>query len=204
MRFPDETLIWLERALFAVGMALATWCLMVFAQARYFERLPVPRVAMSRLPGEGPSQGGRVAGSSGHASVRRGEWVARLDAPSVQLGATVLEGSDDATLSRAAGHIEDTAFPGERGNMGIAGHRDTTFRPVRNLKVGDPLIVTTADRVLEFQVTSTMIVNPDDVYVLDPTDQPTLTLVTCYPFTFIGHAPQRFIVKAALTSERPR
>jgi sortase A len=88
--------------------------------------------------------------------------------------------------------------------MGIAGHRDTTFRPVRNLKVGDPLIVTTADRVLEFQVASTMIVNPDDVYVLDPTDQPTLTLVTCYPFTFIGHAPQRFIVKAALTSERAR
>jgi len=124
--------------------------------------------------------------------------------PRVDLAATVLEGSDDATLSRAAGHIEDTALPGQRGNAGIAAHRDTIFRPVRNLRIGDVMTVTTADGAYDYRIDQTMIVNPEDVYVLDPTAHATLTLVTCYPFTFIGHAPKRFIVKASLVAERPR
>jgi sortase A len=102
------------------------------------------------------------------------------------LSATVLEGTDDATLRRGAGHIEETPFPGEPGNIGIAGHRDTIFRSVRNLRAGDPLVLTTADRVYQYRITKTRIVNPDDVYVLDPTDHPTLTLVTCYPSSSSG------------------
>jgi sortase A len=112
---------------------------------------------------------------------------------------TVLEGSDDATLSHGAGHIEDTPFPGQPGNIGIAGHRDTVFRPLRHIKVGDPLHITTADRTYRYRISKTLIVGPDDVYVLDPTDRSTVTLVTCYPFDFIGHAPKRFIVQAELT-----
>lgn len=122
--------------------------------------------------------------------------MARLEAPAVGLSATVLEGSDDRTLARAAGHIEHTALPGEHGNIGIAGHRDTTFRPLGRLKIGDALVLKTAGRTLEYRVAQTMIVRPEDVYVLDPTTRPTLTLVTCYPFTFIGPAPKRFIVRA--------
>ncbi len=89
-------------------------------------------------------------------------------------------------------------FPATPGNFGIAGHRDTTFRPVRHLHVGDPLTITTANHVYRYRITRTMIVNPQDVSVLDNADHPTLTLVTCYPFEFIGHAPRRFIVSADL------
>jgi sortase A len=116
----------------------------------------------------------------------------------------VLEGSDDATLARGAGHIEETALPGDHGNFGVAGHRDTTFRPLRNIRIGDPMTVTTRDRVFHYRVESTAIVGPDDVYVLDDAGHPTMTLVTCYPFTFIGHAPRRFIVRANLVGSEER
>ena len=88
--------------------------------------------------------------------------------------------------------------------MGIAGHRDTTFRPVRNLRVGDPLVITTADRIYRYRISRTIIVDPEDVYVLDDANHPTLTLVTCYPFEYIGHAPRRFIVSADLIREERR
>ena len=106
--------------------------------------------------------------------------------------------------SRGSGHIEDTPFPGERGNVGIAGHRDTTFRALRRIHIGDPLEFTTASRLYRYRITKTMIVGPDDVYVLDPTPEPALTLVTCYPFEFIGHAPRRFIVRAELVGDEVR
>ena len=113
----------------------------------------------------------------------------------------VLEGGDDATLSRGSGHIEDTPFPGQPGNVGIAGHRDTTFRALRHIRIGDALEFKTADRLYRYRISKTMIVGPDDVYVLDPTQAPALTLVTCYPFEFVGHAPRRFIVRAELVGE---
>lgn len=109
------------------------------------------------------------------------------------------------TLATATdGHIVDTALPGVSGNIGIAGHRDTTFRPLRHLKVGERLVLTTAERVFDYRISGTKIVTPEDVHVLDPTPRPTLTLVTCYPFTFIGHAPKRFIVQAQLIAARKR
>jgi sortase A len=190
---------WLERTLLVIGVVLAAWCLVLIVRAEYYARLPLPEPAPVRqLPGE-------EAGERGvrHAAPL-GSWLGRLEAPSVDLTATVLEGSDDATLSRAAGHIEDTAYPGDDGNVGIAGHRDTVFRPVRRLRVGDAMTLTTAERVLHYRVSETKIVNPDDVYVLDPTGHPSLTLVTCYPFEFIGHAPRRFIVRAELLNEEAR
>src|SRR5262249_12296586 len=118
--------------------------------------------------------------------------------------ATVLEGSDDGTLDKAAGHIEETPFPGQPGNVGIAGHRDTTFRAVRNLRSGDPLELTTSDYVYRYMITRTFIVEPEDVYVLDPGARPMLTLVTCYPFEFIGHAPHRYIIQAVLVDRTER
>ena len=133
-----------------------------------------------------------------------GTLLARIESPSLHLSTVVLEGSDDGTLRRGAGHIEDTPLPGQRGNVGIAGHRDTVFRPLRNAKAGDVLSLMTPDRVYQYRVARTLIVQPEDVYVLDPTDRPTLTLVTCYPFEFIGHAPKRFIVQAELVGENGR
>jgi len=200
----QSLLRWLERGLLAVGVALAAWCAAVLVEARFHNSVPVPSPAAQLkvtqtliLPGEGTAKKSAPAPSAGM-------LIGRLEAPSVQMSTTVLEGSDDATLSRGAGHIEDTPFPGEAGNIGIAGHRDTVFRPLKRVQVGDPLELTTADRIYRYRISKTLIVGPNDVYVLDPTKTPTMTLVTCYPFEYVGHAPRRFIVQAELVKEEAR
>jgi sortase A len=205
---------WLERGLIAVGVGLGVWCAVVLTEARFVNQVAVPPsdsapVVVTQtlpdgarpLPGEGTGGGSTKSSPSAPPA---GTLLGRLEAPSVQLSATLLEGSDDATLSRGAGHIEDTALPGQGGNIGIAGHRDTVFRPLRRVHVGDALSLTTPDRIYRYRISKTSIVGPDDVYVLDPTRDPTLTLVTCYPFEFVGHAPKRFIVQAELVEERAR
>jgi sortase A len=194
-----DGLRWIERVLWVVGLTLAVWCAVVLAEARRTRNMPVPPpTTAATLPGDTGDN------TPPRRSLAAGEWVARLEAPTIHLTATVLEGTSDATLARGAGHIEDTPFPGDAGNVGIAGHRDTTFRPVRRIKPGDPLVITTPDRVYRYRVTKTFIVRPEDVYVLDSANHPTLTLVTCYPFEFIGHAPKRFIVSADLVEEQAR
>ena len=190
-----DLILGVERGLLASGVGLGLWSGAVLLEARFVQQLPVPAAAATTLPGEAPRA------PSARAAVKIGSWIARLDGPSVSLSATVLEGSDDGTLARGAGHIEDTAFPGDAGNVGIAGHRDTTFRPVRHLRLGDPLLLTTANHVYRYRISRTTIVDPEDVYVLDDAAHPTLTLVTCYPFEYIGHAPRRFIVSADLVEE---
>jgi len=200
-----DLLRWLERGLLAIGVALAAWCAAVLVEARFHNAVPihgqltVTQTAVPMLPGDSGD-----AKPNALSAPAAGTLLGRLEAPSVRMSANVLEGSDDATLSRGAGNIEDTPFPGQPGNIGIAGHRDTIFRPLRNVKVGDPLTLTTADRTYRFRISKTLIVGPDDVYVLDPTGQPTLTLVTCYPFEFVGHAPRRFIIQASLMESEAR
>jgi sortase A len=198
----SRALLYLERLLFAAGIGLAAWCAVILVEARRTRQLPIEpvRVTMA-LPGdEGtpprPSPSARV--------LRPGSVIGRLEAPGLQLSTPVLEGSDDGTLARGAGHLEDTPFAGDIGNVGIAGHRDTVFRPLKHAKAGDELTLTTADGTYRYRIAKTLIVDPDDVYVLDPTREPTLTLVTCYPFEFIGHAPRRFIVQAQLVDHAAR
>jgi LPXTG-site transpeptidase (sortase) family protein len=202
-------LYFVEWCLVCVGTALATWVVWVMVEAEYTRRMPIPppltitetRPEGKSLPGD---RGAKGTSGSVVAVPSRGAWVARLEAPTVQMNATVLEGSDDRTLDRGAGHIEDTPLPGQPGNIGIAGHRDTIFRPLKHIQIGDPLNLTTRDRIYHFRISSTSIVGPKDVHVLDPTNEPTLTLVTCYPFEFIGRAPRRFIVQARLEDEELR
>lgn len=112
--------------------------------------------------------------------------------------APVLEGTDDLTLNRGVGHIADTALFGENGNVGIAGHRDGFFRGLKDIRVGDHIEVEEPDRLETYVVDSLEIVSPKNISVLRSTNKPALTLVTCYPFYYIGEAPQRFIVHATL------
>ncbi len=180
----DVVLTWIERGFLAAGVVLAAWCAAILVEARFHQSVPlsdrlvVTQTAVPALPGDAGSARAHAPATLAPAA---GTLLARLEAPSVRMTATVLEGRDDATLSRGAGH-----------------HRDTVFRPLRNIKVGDPLAITTVDRAYRYRVSKTLIVGPDDVYVLDPTERQTVTLVTCYPFDFIGHAPKRFIVQAEL------
>jgi len=126
----------------------------------------------------------------------RGTLIAKLQVPRLNMSVVVLEGSDDGTLKKGPGHIEETALPGELGNVGIAGHRDTHFRPLRNIQIGDKVIVTTTTSAIHYFIDTIDIITPTDMEILDPTSGPTLTLVTCYPFEFIGNAPMRYVIRA--------
>jgi sortase A len=117
--------------------------------------------------------------------------IARL-----RLEVPVLPGTADVTLDRAVGHIDGTAAPDASGNVGIAGHRDGFFRGLKDVTPGDLIELVTLRHTSVYRVEKTWIVDPTDVSVLDPTPGPALTLVTCYPFYFVGSAPQRFIVRA--------
>jgi len=124
--------------------------------------------------------------------------LAVLRIPRLHIEVAVLPGTDDRTLDRGIGHIDDTALPGSDGNSGIAGHRDGFFRGLKDIVEGDVIELETA-RVKEvYRVERTWVVDPADVSVLDPTPTRALTLVTCYPFYYIGPAPRRFIVRAVL------
>jgi sortase A len=193
---------WIERGLLAVGVVLAIYCAAILVEARFHQTAPLNQPPLTVTQTVLPGDSGDLKAAAAPAPAA-GTMLGRLEAPSVKLSTAVLEGSDDATLSRGSGHIEDTPFPGQPGNVGIAGHRDTTFRALRNIHLGDALEFKTADRVYRYRISKTMIVGPDDVYVLDPTEKPALTLVTCYPFEFVGHAPRRFIVRADLVGEEP-
>ena len=122
--------------------------------------------------------------------------LGRIEIRTVSLEAMILEGTDARTLRRAAGHIPGTALPGQQGNVVITGHRDTFFRPLRNIRKDDEIMLTTLSGSYRYRVDFTEVVEPGDTGVLDNSDDAILTLVTCYPFYFVGPAPQRFIVRA--------
>jgi sortase A len=129
----------------------------------------------------------------------QGELIGRVDIPRLKLSAAVAEGDDDSTLGKAVGHLPDTPLPWDRrGNVAFAAHRDGLFRGLKNIRIGDDVKVVTAKGEYLYRVQKTHIVDPDDVWVLAPTSTPTITLITCYPFSYVGHAPQRFIVQAEM------
>lgn len=140
-------------------------------------RLPAPGVAVATVPGAP---------------------IGKLTIPAVGISAIVLEGDDDTTLNVAPGHIPGTALPSDKGNVGIAGHRDTFFRGLETIRAGDAITLTTLRGNYQYKVESTRVVDPSQIEVLEQSATPSLTLVTCYPFHFIGPAPKRFIVRSRM------
>ena len=122
--------------------------------------------------------------------------LGRIEISRIGLRAMILEGTDDRTLRRAVGHIPDTLLPGQLGNVAIAGHRDTFFRPLRNIRKDDEITLATLSGSYRYHVDSTRVVEPEDIQVLEASKDAMLTLVTCYPFNLVGPAPKRFIVRA--------
>jgi sortase A len=176
--------IFLALALFALGY----WAL-VFGSARLYQAREMPRFVSER-----PAHTVEPA-----QPLSRGSAVALLGIPRLGVSVLVLEGADERELKLGAGHITGTSLPGDGGNVGVAGHRDTFFRPLRHIRKDDNIQVKTHDREYLYTVVSTEIVAPEDVQVLNPLGHEALTLVTCYPFNFVGSAPKRFIVRADCT-----
>ena len=175
--------VWLEWLL--LGVALG--CLGTYAYEN---------VEARRFQAERAAEFARAAMTYAPVTVRTGGLVGMLDVPRLKLTTPVIEGDDDTTLKRAVGHLPDTPLPWERGNSAFAGHRDGLFRPLKDIKVGDEIRFRTSRAEFRYRVTETSIVTPDDVSVLENRSEPTLTLITCYPFHYVGNAPKRFIIHA--------
>ena len=134
---------------------------------------------------------------------RAGAPLGRIEISTIGLAAMILEGVDARTLQRAVGHFPGTPLPGHPGNVAIAGHRDTFFRALRNIRNDDEITLTTLNGSYRYRVESTNVVKPEDIEVLDDSNDAILTLVTCYPFDFVGHAPKRFVVRAREVGPSP-
>lgn len=212
---------WVEVALFLMGIALlagygAAQLESYFASRaaiRTFEKLDEPPPgAVARPPAEELAasdpdfknwDAGRVRAYNDSLWKRAGSPLAVLEIPRIHLTAPLLDGTDSLTLNHAVGRIEGTAKPGEPGKIGIAGHRDSFFRGLKNVAPGDAIELRTPTGRDLYTVDRIQIVTPRDASVLRPEDTPSITLVTCYPFYFVGSAPKRFVVTAYLTEHLP-
>jgi sortase A len=136
--------------------------------------------------------------------IRKGDTVARLSIPRLNTKLYVVEGDDERELRRGPGHLPGTAMPGMRGNSVIAGHRDTHFRVLKDIRKGDDILIETANGQFLYRVDDTSVVSPSNTSSLQPTAGPVLHLITCYPFYYVGSAPKRFVVQARLSGQVTR
>jgi len=125
-----------------------------------------------------------------------GEVIGEIQIPRLGIKAVVVQGDAPELLDRAVGHLPQTSMPGEWGNVALAGHRDRLFRPLREIRQGDTITILTSKGSFQYEVQSTFVVPATEVGVLRSADAKELTLVTCFPFNYVGHAPNRFIVRA--------
>ncbi|HET9225880.1 MAG TPA: class D sortase [Thermoanaerobaculia bacterium] len=200
---------WAERALFAIGIL----CLLVYAWSWLDARITQARETrrLEEAFAKAPVVQSKASETDSFASLEQvqpeepledGELVGRISIPRIGVSAIVLEGVGKRELRRGAGHIPATPRPEEeKGNVGIAAHRDSFFRGLKDIQEDDEIELTTLDGTFRYKVRWTKIVQPTDVSVLEPTEEPALTLVTCYPFYFVGSAPKRFIVRAHRIAE---
>jgi len=202
---------------FVLGAILLGWYLVARGHSFFASRAAIKEFEEARsapievnrhrsAPGEPPSSHpvdttlwahGRVEEFQQSLFAEMDAPLALMRIPRLEIEVPVFAGTNDLILNRGVGQIEGTALPGEVGNIGIAGHRDGFFRPLKDIALGDEIVLESTRETTTFFVEELHIVDPSDVWVLAPTDSPAITLVTCYPFYFVGSAPQRFIVRAS-------
>jgi sortase A len=181
---------WAQRALFVCGVLLLGYCGYALVDAWMFQRREnrdLDRMLRDRQRAESASTPAVPADDG---------LIGRIEIPRLLLSVIVVEGVDKGTLLRAVGHIPGTALPGQPGNVGLAGHRDTFFRSLKDVKLKDEVLISTLQGNIKYEVESLRVVEPENVGVLAASGENVLTLVTCYPFYYFGPAPQRWIVRA--------
>lgn len=199
-----------QHLLVIAGAAMLVWCAVIVADAIVAQRAArqsleiVPETVAPVMPDSQvePEDVVPLATARTRAPTAvTGSAIGAISIPRLALSAVVLHGSDAQTLRRGPGHVENSSLPGETGNVVIAGHRDSFFRPLRHVRVGDDIFVNTREGRYHYRVTMLLVVDPHDISVLEPTGEATLTLITCYPFSVLGPAPDRFIVRATRVGE---
>ena len=192
--------VWMSRGLIVLGLLCLVYYSVMTVHAWRYQRAAKSQVEQMVSIERPPAARAVVADVPN--PPKAGELIGRVDIPRLKLSAAIAEGDDDRTLGKAVGHLPDTPFPWQRrGNVALAAHRDGLFRALEKIRIGDDVRVVTERGEFRYQVKKTHIVDPDDVWVIAPTDTPMITLITCYPFSFVGNAPHRFIVQAELLSD---
>jgi sortase A len=185
---------WIERGLLAIGITCLLWTGTISLSAVVYQI--EQSVSLERLaPSLDRSEADRAPNVIG-TPVEPSAPVGRLEIPRIGLSAVVAEGDDEKTLDIAVGHLPDTPLPWHDGNSALAGHRDSFFRPLRRIQVGDDIRFATRHGTFRYRVMRHTVVDPDELWVLDASPTAALTLITCYPFDFVGPAPRRFVVHA--------
>jgi sortase A len=178
--------MWMERTLIVIGVVCLGWTGLSWMEAMRFQ------AAQSRALDSAVAKQPSSEVDDGTAPTP----IGRLEIPRLRISAMVIPGDDDATLRNAVGYLTDTPLPWSGGNTALAGHRDTFFRPLERVREGDDIYLTTTHGRFHYRVRHSIIVAPEDVWVLEPSPHPVLTLITCYPFHYVGAAPKRFVVQA--------
>lgn len=170
-------------ALFAFGILALGYVGILFADSHVYQAVEIQKLESANPP---PSP----------LVLAEGDMLGELQVPRLGLNAIVVQGDSSADLRKAVGHLSNSALPGESGNVALAGHRDTFFRPLRDIRVGDEIRFKTRERSFEYVVESIEVVAPTDVFVLQSLTGHELTLLTCFPFHYVGPAPKRLVVRA--------
>jgi sortase A len=203
-RSTNSFLRWCSRLCLLIGLAAIVWSIYIWVDARIYQivqRRQFDAIKLSNDPAPPPvvRKGALTA-----PRLATGSVLGQMEIPRVGISVMVLEGDSDSILRRAAGHLESTAIPGQPGNVAIAAHRDTFFRALRNVRDQDVITLITLTGTYRYQVDSVEVVGPNATEVLADSPQPTLTLITCYPFYYVGPAPNRFVVRARqMSSDSP-
>jgi sortase A len=187
----------IQRFLFAAGFVILGYCATAWIDSRL--RQSEGNRELDRILSEQTRE--KTAIPVPAITIPDGGLIGRVEIPKLHLSAVVFQGADSPVLAHGIGHVAGTALPGQPGNVVLAAHRDTFFRGLRNIQKGDMVMVTTESGPRSYEVDSTEVVKPTEISVLAPTVKPTLTLITCYPFYYVGHAPKRFIVRATEAEE---
>lgn len=202
---PRSRFRWLQRGLVILGLALLAQWSKTSCDSRGFQAAESGKLEAALRDSESVSPErvtgfaafvGAPAPDAPKPTADQERVLGRIEIQRLRVAAIIAEGTDAKTLQRAVGHITSTARPGEPGNCALAGHRDTFLRGLRGVRVDDVIHVVTRERTYTYRVEWSVVVEPRRVDVLDSTATRSLTLVTCYPFEFIGQAPQRFVVRA--------
>lgn len=184
----------IERLLVVAAAVCLAWVYATWKQAEFYQVYAKRELAQMLATAQPLGEAERPPAVD--LAARDDSLIAMLEIPRLGVSVAVLEGDDDLTLRLGVGHLPGTPLPWDDGNTAVAGHRDTFFRPLKDLRVGDEIQLATRHGAFRYRVRQFLVVGPNDLWVLDPTEQARLTLITCYPFTYLGPAPDRFVVQA--------
>ena len=191
----------IQRVTLTAGVALVSWPLFVSGESLWAQWVAERELALAKNDRQERIIPGRPDAAPAHSVLRPGSVVGRIEVPRLKLAYALLEGTDNRTLDKSVGHVEGTALPGESGNIGVAGHRNTHFRELEWIRRGDEIVLTSPHGQFRYYVEWARLFSQNEIAVLDSSHGPAVTLVTCFPFEYVGSAPLRYVVRALPNEE---